>query len=130
MSSAVCLLSADCLLGQILFRVAGHLENFPSCFRVNHFSKEMVQINVIELKIKVSFPHALQNTLCMCQSLLASVFLVHCTIARVSWQLPYAFTMRNRCFWKSTQLLPHPGMEDSADEIDVFIGEKFVFNKD
>ena len=32
MSSAVCLLSADCLLGQILFRAAGHLENFPSCF--------------------------------------------------------------------------------------------------
>ena len=28
---AVCLLSADCLLGQILFRAAGHLENFPSC---------------------------------------------------------------------------------------------------
>ena len=32
MSSAVCLLSADCLLGQILFRAAGHLENFPSCW--------------------------------------------------------------------------------------------------
>ena len=32
MSSAVCLLSADCLLGQILFCAAGHLENFPSCF--------------------------------------------------------------------------------------------------
>ena len=31
MSSAVCLLSADCLLIQILFRAAGHLENFPSC---------------------------------------------------------------------------------------------------
>ena len=31
-SSAVCLLSADCLLGQILFRAAGHLENFPSCY--------------------------------------------------------------------------------------------------
>ena len=31
MSSAVCLLSAYCLLGQILFRAAGHLENFPSC---------------------------------------------------------------------------------------------------
>ena len=31
MSSAVCLLSADCLLGKILFRAAGHLENFPSC---------------------------------------------------------------------------------------------------
>ena len=31
MSSAVSLLSADCLLGQILFRAAGHLENFPSC---------------------------------------------------------------------------------------------------
>ena len=31
MSSAVCLLSADCFLGQILFRAAGHLENFPSC---------------------------------------------------------------------------------------------------
>ena len=27
MSSAVCLLSDDCL-----FRAAGHLENFPSCF--------------------------------------------------------------------------------------------------
>ena len=32
MSSAVSLLSADCLVGQILFRAAGHLENFPSCF--------------------------------------------------------------------------------------------------
>ena len=32
MSSTVCLLSADCLLVQILFRAAGHLENFPSCF--------------------------------------------------------------------------------------------------
>ena len=31
MRSAVCLLSADCLLGQILLRAAGHLENFPSC---------------------------------------------------------------------------------------------------
>ena len=31
MSSAVCLLSADCLLGQILFCAAGHLEIFPSC---------------------------------------------------------------------------------------------------
>ena len=31
MSSAVCLLSADCLLGQILFRAASYLENFPSC---------------------------------------------------------------------------------------------------
>ena len=32
MSSAVCLLSADCLLDQILFCAAGHLENFPSCY--------------------------------------------------------------------------------------------------
>ena len=32
MSSTVCLLSADFLLVQILFRAAGHLENFPSCF--------------------------------------------------------------------------------------------------
>ena len=35
MSSAVCLLSTDCLLGQILFRAAGYLENFPSCFKVD-----------------------------------------------------------------------------------------------
>ena len=31
MGSGACLLFADCLLGQILFRAAGHLENFPSC---------------------------------------------------------------------------------------------------
>ena len=31
MSSTVYLLSADCLLVQILFRAACHLENFPSC---------------------------------------------------------------------------------------------------
>ena len=34
MISVVCLLSADYLLGQILFRAAGHLENFPSCYGV------------------------------------------------------------------------------------------------
>ena len=36
MSSAVCLLSTDCLLGQIIFRAAGHLENFPSCLGREH----------------------------------------------------------------------------------------------
>ena len=35
MSSSVCLLSDDCLLGQKLFRAAGHLENFPSCLLKN-----------------------------------------------------------------------------------------------
>ena len=37
MSSADCLLSVDCLLGQILFRADGHLENFPSCCLSEYF---------------------------------------------------------------------------------------------
>ena len=39
MSSAVCLLSADCFIGQILFHAAGHLENFPSCFCASLFCR-------------------------------------------------------------------------------------------
>ena len=49
MSSTVCLLSADCLLGQILFRAAGHLENFPSCFPlldVNVCTKQKLRLIV------------------------------------------------------------------------------------